>query len=109
MKKAGNTAKTVALNALLASGMFAGRAVAVELDTSPDRVESPLVVSMERIGTLRPRAANEIRNSNWTLGCETLDRDFADFEAYKAFLMPLGIKTIRLQGGWAKCERQKGK
>ena len=51
----------------------------------------------------------EIRGSNWTLGCETLDRDFADFEQYKRFLAPLGIKTIRLQAGWAKCEKEKGK
>lgn len=81
----------------------------VKLDTSPDRVKTPLKVDMERIGTLRPRSASEIHGSNWTLGCETLDRDFAIFDEYKSFLAPLGIKTIRLQAGWAKCEREKGK
>ena len=81
----------------------------VKLDVSDDRVESPLTVNMKRIGTMRPRPAAEIKASNWTLGCEVLDRDYANFEEYKEHVAPLGIKTIRLQGGWAKCEKEKGK
>ena len=81
----------------------------VKLDTSDDRVESPLSVKMKRVGTIKPRSASDIHGSNWTLGCEVLDRDFANFEEYKEHLRPLGIKTIRLQGGWAKCEKEKGK
>ena len=80
----------------------------VELSTAPDRVESPLRVNMKRVGTLAPRGVKDIRSSNWTLGCEVLDRDFAKFDEYKRFLAPLGIKKIRLQAGWAKCERAKG-
>ncbi|MBR4938434.1 MAG: hypothetical protein IKZ22_06130, partial [Kiritimatiellae bacterium] len=48
------------------------------IDTSADRNPSPLKVDMERIGSLRPRSANEIKGSSWTLGCECLDRDFTD-------------------------------
>ncbi len=81
----------------------------VSLSTAPERVRTPLNVGLKRIGTLRPRSVAEIRSSNWTLGCEVLDRDFANFDEYKEFLAPLGIKKIRLQGGWAKCEREKGK
>ena len=81
----------------------------VELSTSADRVETPLSVNMKRVGTLAPRSVKDIRSSNWTLGCETLDRDFANFDEYKKFLPPLGIKKIRLQAGWAKCEKEKGK
>ena len=81
----------------------------VELSAAADRVESPLRVDMKCIGTLAPRSVKDIRSSNWTLGCETLDRDFANFDEYKRFLAPLGIKTIRLQAGWAKCEKEKGK
>jgi hypothetical protein len=81
---------------------------AVSLDSSPDRVKSPLRVDMEWIGTVRPRAAGEIASSNWRLGCEVLDRDFADFGEYRDFVEPLGIKLVRLQGGWAKCEKEKG-
>ena len=80
----------------------------VELSTSENRVESPLRVNMKRVGTLAPRSVKDIRSSNWTLGCEVLDRDFAKFDEYKRFLAPLGIKKIRLQSGWAKCERVKG-
>ena len=100
--------KTMAVVAAVAACM-AAFARDVKLDVSPDRVKTPLKVDMERIGTLRPRGVGEIRGSNWTLGCETLDRDFAVFDEYKTFLAPLGIKTIRLQAGWAKCEQEKGK
>ena len=92
--------------AIAADGEAAAKVV---LDQSPDRVVTPLKVELKRIGTLRPRAAHEIKASNWTLGCEVLDRDFANFEEYKEFIDPLGIKTVRLQGGWAKCEKEMGK
>ena len=82
---------------------------APRISASANRVKTPLRLDLPRIGTVRPRPAHAIAASNWTLGCETLDRDFADFEAYKDYLDPLGIKTIRLQGGWAKCERERGK
>ena len=58
---------------------FAGTSVAfagidiAPIDTSANRNPSPLRVEMERIGTLRPRSADEIRGSNWTLGCECLE------------------------------------
>ena len=88
--------KTTAVVAAVAVCM-AAFAREVKLDVSPDRVKTPLKVDMDRIGTLRPRGVGEIHGSNWTLGCETLDRDFAIFDEYKSFLAPLGIKTIRLQ------------
>lgn len=80
----------------------------VQLNSAPDRVATPLQIAWPYIGTLVPRSAAEIQQSNWTLGCETLCRDFANYEEYKAYLVPLGIKKIRLQGGWAKSEKQKG-
>ena len=98
------TLSTISLTLFAQAGVYN-----VERDTSDNRVESPLCVKLERIGTIRPRSANEIHGSNWTLGCEVLDRDFANFEEYKEHIAPLGIKTIRLQGGWAKCEKEKGK
>ncbi len=78
------------------------------ISTSPDRVRTPLRVDSPRIGTIRPRSATEIGPSNWTLGCETLDRDFADWDEYQDYVAPLGLKAIRLQAGWAKCERVRG-
>ena len=86
---------------------FAGIEIA-PIDTSAERNPSPLKVELKRIGTLRPRSANEIKGSNWTLGCECLDRDFTDFDQYKDYIVPLGIKEIRLMAGWAKCEKTPG-
>ena len=101
--------KTAALAACgLAATTFAGIDIA-PIDTSADRNPSPLRVELKRIGTLRPRSADEIRGSSWTLGCECLDRDFTDFDQYKDYIVPLGIKEIRLFAGWAKCEKEKGK
>ena len=79
-----------------------------EIDTSADRVETPLRVPLRRTGTLRPRSTHEIKSSNWMLGCECNDRDLVDFDDYRRFLSPLGIKVIRIQGGWQKCEKVKG-
>lgn len=59
-------------------------------------------------GTLTARSTDEITSSNWLLGCETLDRGYADYDAYKEYLCPLGIKYIRLQGGWARTEQVRG-
>ncbi|MBP8259621.1 MAG: hypothetical protein KA118_08150, partial [Verrucomicrobia bacterium] len=60
------------------------------------------------LGTVQPRHAREIADSNWSVGGETLDRDFARFASYRDWLGPLGIKRIRFQCGWAKCERMPG-
>ena len=65
-------------------------------DASPDRVETPLNVPFKRLGTIRPRAASEIKASNWTVGCEGLDRDFDDFTKFRHVIEPLGIKTETL-------------
>lgn len=78
------------------------------MDTSPDRVWTPLAIDLERLGTLKPRSTHEIKSSRITVGCETLDRDLAVWDNYKAYLAPLGAKKIRLQAGWAKCEKVKG-
>ena len=68
----------------------------------------PLEVPLERVGTLVPRTAPDPKDDQWMIGCEVLDRDFAKFAAYKDYLPQLGIRSIRLQGGWAKCEKVKG-
>ncbi len=61
------------------------------------------------VGRLQPRHAREIAASTWSIGGETLDRDYTDYQSYKQYLGPLGAKRIRLQGGWAKCEKVKGR
>ncbi len=76
--------------------------------TYEDRVETSIDPGLKRIGTVKPRDTKQIEASRITIGCEVLDRDFTDFNAYKEYLQPLGIKKARLQGGWAKTEQQQG-
>ena len=57
---------------------------------------------------LKPRPARDISASLIGIGCETLDRDYADYAQYRQWLGPLGAKRARLQAGWAKCERTRG-
>ena len=59
------------------------------------------------IGVLVPKSVAESCN-DLTIGCETLDRDYADYHKYKEDLEQLGIKKIRLMAGWAKTEKEKG-
>ena len=49
------------------------------------------------------------RPSCWSVGCETLDRDYSDFESYREFVGLTGVGYGRLQSGWAKTETRKGR
>lgn len=66
------------------------------------------IAELPYLGTIKSRSTNEIKSSNWLLGCETLDRDYTDYDQYKEYLCPLGIKRLRFQGGWAKTEKVRG-
>jgi hypothetical protein len=95
--------------ALLCLGGLPQPAKAQKIDTSADRVKTDFTVSLPRLGTVKPRSTSEIPASNWLLGCETLDRDFTDYEQYKTYIAPLGIKRLRMQAGWDKTEKVKGR
>ena len=64
--------------------------------------------ALNQIGWLDSRHAKEIASSPWSIGCETLDRDYAKFSVYKDYVGELGAKHARLQSGWAKTEKEKG-
>jgi hypothetical protein len=68
-----------------------------------------MLIDWKEIGQLKTRNAKDIKGSTWSIGGETLDRDYTDYHSYKRYLGQLGAKRIRLQGGWAKCEKEKGK
>lgn len=78
-------------------------------DVSGNPVQTDIKIPLPLVGSVQPRNATDIRSSNWLIGCETLDRDFANYEAYKEYLNPLGIKRLRMQAGWDKTEHTKGK
>lgn len=66
-------------------------------------------IDLPVLGRVKARAASEIPSSSWwSIGGETIDRDFTIYDHSKKFLGPLGAKSIRLQAGWAKCEKTKG-
>lgn len=60
------------------------------------------------VGKIKPRHAKEIAASNWSVGAETMDRDYTIYDHWKSWLGPLGVKKARIQGGWAKTEQQQG-
>ncbi len=60
------------------------------------------------LGRMRTRSAKEIKSNKWSIGCECLDRDYADFDEYRRYVGELGCKYARIQSGWQKCERKKG-
>lgn len=63
---------------------------------------------LKQVGWLAVRPSKEIASSDWSIGCETLDRDYAKFGVYKDYVGELGAKHARLQSGWAKTEKAKG-
>jgi hypothetical protein len=68
----------------------------------------PAEAGMRLLGAVKHRSTHEIEGSNFSIGCETLDRDYASYEATRPYLAPLGIKKGRIQSGWNKTEKVKG-
>ena len=59
-------------------------------------------------GKIKSRHAKDIVASNWSVGAETMDRDYTVYDNWRSYLGPLGVKKARIQGGWSKTEKQKG-
>ena len=78
------------------------------IDDTWSRVQTSLDPGLKHLGTLVPKNVHEIETSRWTLGCETIDREYSDYNAFKEYLPPLGIRRLRLQGGWARTEKDPG-
>ena len=60
------------------------------------------------LGQIRTICPSVDTPSRWSVGCECLDRDYADFDKIKDFYGDLGAGYARIQSGWARCEKQKG-
>lgn len=70
--------------------------------------EAKTGIVFKETGKIKPRKASDIKSSYLSIGCEVLDRDFANYDKYKVYLGNLGVKHARFQSGWAKTEKQKG-
>ena len=95
--------------AFCVGGLQANRAAETAADAGKSlSVEEP-GAGYTCLGTIRPRHARDIRSSNWSVGAETMDRDYTIYKNWREYLGPLGVKTARIQSGWAKTEKEKGK
>ena len=65
--------------------------------------------NLPELGNLVTVPSSLERQSLWSVGCETLDRDYSDFANYKQYVGETGVGYARLQSGWAKTEKKKGK
>lgn len=63
---------------------------------------------LRQIGLLATCGAKDIKANSWSIGCETLDRDYASWGTMKKYVARLGAKHGRLFSGWAKTEKKKG-
>lgn len=98
-----------AIRRLQSSLWFAVAAALVGGAPLPGQDVAPTAgIAYSVVGKVAPRAAKDITSSPWSIGGETIDRDFTVYDHYKGYLGQLGAKGIRLQAGWAKCEKQKG-
>lgn len=61
------------------------------------------------IGNIRLVESSLERPSVWSVGCETLDRDYAVFNSFKQYIGETGVGYSRIQSGWNKTERELGK
>jgi len=66
-------------------------------------------VNLPIIGHIQPVSSDSFNESWWSVGCETMDRDYAHFEKFKQYVPQTGVGYARLQSGWAKTEQKKGK
>lgn len=61
---------------------------------------------LKQVGAIKP--CPTLRAQRWSIGCECLDRDMADFSQYGQYVGELGLGYARIQSGWAKTEKEKG-
>lgn len=83
-----------------ARALLVGLSLAVTAMRGEEGIPFPLA------GPLQPRHAREIAASNWSVGAETMDRDYTVYANWQADPGSLGVKKARIQGGWAKTEKQ---
>ena len=58
---------------------------------------------LEPAGQLEVRPAKAIRSNMWSVGCETMDRDYADWDQYKNLL---GTEVASSAGGRRRSRRR---
>jgi polysaccharide biosynthesis protein PslG len=77
---------------------------------SYDLASDPLegIINFKKMGRLPSIPSRKIKHSIAGVGMETLDRDTFDPAPVIPLLGEAGVKHVRLQTGWVKCERKPG-
>jgi len=89
----------------LTSCALASAAIAQEQTGSMAPTEGDaLGMRLSLLGQVVPRSAAEIDANSWSVGTEAIDRDYSSYEAWRAYLGPLGAKRARLQSGWTRTD-----
>jgi len=101
------TARLILWLALLPA-VLPDHAVASEPPGHPSNLDQSLGDGYRYIGKIQPRHARDIAASNWSIGAETMDRDYTIYANWREHLGPLGVKKARIQSGWAKTEKERG-
>lgn len=65
--------------------------------------------TFEVIGRIALKKPSALAKSPFGIGCETLDRELWEPEEVYPWMTDLPVKWARLQTGWARVEREKGK
>jgi hypothetical protein len=97
--------KLTSLAVLLAAALSC---TAAEFKSRPWTIIKAAGPKLQQLGWVVPRSSAEIASSPWSVGCETLDRDYTIFKNYRPYVGELGAKSARLQSGWARCEKAPG-
>ena len=98
-----------ALCALSAAAAALSAGAAPMIDDTPTRVQTTLDPGLPLLGALRPKPVSEISTSRWSVDAAGTDREHASWQAVREYLPPLGIRRVRTQAGWARCEKEPGK
>lgn len=115
-----NTMMKAVLSCILAAGCVA---TAAQSKNDPQRSDAQISLGesvtwtsilrdddtgLRHIGQISAPERGTDRYDFWSIGCETMDRDYAHLSSYKRFLPELGAGYGRLMSGWAKTEKVRG-
>lgn len=96
-------------SALAAVGFSSWNSLAQSLTATNDGATLTFPNQFKLLGKLQTRSALEIPASRFSIGFECLDRQMFDPEKVYPHLAKLGAKWARVQTGWARCEKEKGR
>lgn len=66
------------------------------------------IAAIDAVGKLKTKRAKNIKFSPFGIGLEKADGGYYDPSAVYRYINELGIKWVRIQSGWARCEKQRG-